>query len=81
METQQATLANQITAQQDDVNNLYGRVNDMEVMIPQQHMDITNLVQYTNEQQLQIEQLERIIYSLMDNIAKLENEVAELKNK
>lgn len=74
METQQATLADQITAQQADVNNLYGQVNNTLDKIVRHDTDIINLVQYTNEQKVEIEQLKAII-------AMLEKEVAELKNK
>lgn len=81
VETQQATLADQITAQQADVTNLYGQVNNTLDKIARHDTDIIDLVQYTNEQQVQIHQLKAIIAMLENEVAELKNEVAELKNK
>lgn len=81
METQQATLADQITAQQADVNNLYGQVNNTLDKIARHDTDITDLVQYTETQQAEIDDLWAYINQFKTIIAMLEEEVAELKNK
>lgn len=88
VETQQATLADQITAQQADVNNLYGQVNNTLDKIARHDTDITDLVQYTETQRAFIDDLKayidefRAIIVMFENkVAELENEVAELKNK